>query len=164
MSFTVQDGVNLHAQVQTLVTQINTLTTQNETITQQYDLFKTQATAEINALKAQQTSAPGQGGTSSALRLGDLKDFKPDAFSGKRDQDYKPWRKRFVTYLNMACPGFRQALVWSEKYQGEIGGHALTQMGWEKAVEANTKLWDFLTLTCTDDALVVVESAKEQGF
>ena len=37
-------------------------------------------------------------------------------------------------------------------------------MGWDKAEEANTKLWDFLTLTCTDDALVVVESAKESGF
>ena len=131
MSFTVQDGVNLHAQVQTLLTQINALQTQNEAITQQHDLFRAQATQEINTLKAQQGSGQGQrGGAGQPLRLGDLKDFKPEHFSGKRDQDYKPWRKRFVTYLNMAFPGFRQALEWSEKYQsGEIGAHAVTQMG-----------------------------------
>ena len=30
--------------------------------------------------------------------------------------------------------------------------------------EANPKFWDFLRLVCTDDALVVVESVREQGF
>ena len=75
MLFTVQDGANLHAQVRTLLAQNNALTTQNEAITQQHD---------INTLKVQQGSGQGQGGASSALRLGDLKGFKPELFGGKK--------------------------------------------------------------------------------
>ena len=167
-NFTVADGLALQQQVAAMTTQMTALMRQNETITGTFDTFRTQATQEIQSLKSQlaaTAAAATSGGIAKPLvSLPDLKDYKPDKFSGKRDQDYKPWRKRFVTYCKLQCPGFRAALQWVEKRTEPIDSNALAAMAWEKSAEANPKLWDFLSLVCTDDALELVETAKEQGL
>ena len=167
MAFTVQDGVNLRDQVTTLTQQLDTLMRQNEAITGAFDNFRAVATREIEQLRTQVAASGGGGGAADAkplVKLTDLKDFKPETFSGKRDQDYKPWRKKFLTYCNMQCPGFRAALNWVEKLDTAVDDAALQRLAWDKTAEANPKLWDFLTLVCTDDALALVESVKEQGL
>ena len=94
----------------------------------------------------------------------DLKDFKPTTFSGARDQEFKPWRKRFLTYANLQVPGFRAALEWSEKRESEVTPQDLAGLGWARAAEADPALWDFLSLMTSEDALAIVEKVKTQGF
>ena len=58
----------------------------------------------------------------------DVKDFKPQVLTGLRDQAYKPWRKFFLTYANSQCPGFRAALEWIERREGEIDDRAIGEI------------------------------------
>ena len=107
MSFTQQDGVNLQQQVSTLLVQMQTLMDQNSVITNTFDQFRAMASQEISNLKA--AAGRGEGGDTK-LTLMSAKDFKPQNFAGLKDLDFKPWRKKFMTYVNLQCPGFRTAL------------------------------------------------------
>ena len=40
----------------------------------------------------------------------DAKDLKPDAFRGRKTENFKPWAKKFKAYCNSKRTGFRQAL------------------------------------------------------
>ena len=166
-NFTAEDGVRMQAQVGTLMAQMQTLADQNTTVTRAFDAFRAMASQEIQNLKAH-IAAPGGGvarADSNGLnKLIDVKDFKPQVFSGSRDQDYKPWRKLFLTYANLQCPGFRTALEWIENRKTEIDEQAIRELNWPLSEEAGTKLWDFLSLMTKDDALMIVESVKGRGF
>ena len=139
-SFTQADGVALRDQVQALTTQLATMMAQNDSISGEFDTFRTQATAEIVALKKEVAEAKGAATASltrssaaeGIVKLADLKDYKPDKFSGKRDSEYKAWRKRFLIYVNMQCPGFRAALQWVEKRDTPIDAQAIATLAWEK--------------------------------
>ena len=115
MSFTAEDGVRLTAQVSLLTQQITALVAQNASVAQAFDVFKAQATQELQNLRNNTGNQGGGGGDGTAtkkLQLMEVKDYKPSGFSGERDRDYKPWRKKFLTYLNLQAPGFREALEW----------------------------------------------------
>ena len=90
MAFTAEDGVRMQAQVGTLMAQMQTLADQNTTVTRAFDAFRAMASQEIQNLKAH-IAAPGGGvarADSNGLnKLIDVKDFKPQVFSGSRDQD-----------------------------------------------------------------------------
>ena len=166
-TFTAEDGVRMQAQIGTMMAQMQSLTDQNVTVTRAFDAFRAAATQEINNLKAQQ-AAPGGGVTrpdgNGLNKLIDVKDFKPTVFSGARDQDYKPWRKLFLTYANLQCPGFRGALEWVENRKTEIDDRAIAELNWPLSTEAGPKLWDFLSLMTKDDTQMIVESVKGRGF
>ena len=168
MVFTEQDGERLTAQVNQLMTQMTTMMAQNDVVSGAFDTFKAQATAEINTLRAQGAmsagAAGGAGGNKLEVKLVDLKDFKPTVFSGTRDQDFKPWRKRFLTYANLQVPGFRAALEWVEKRETEITDATISELGWVRSGEASPALWDFLSLMTSEDALAIVEKVKTRGF
>ena len=166
MVFTAEDGDRLVAQVNLLLGQIQSLMTQSDKVTAAFDTFRAQATAEINALKTAPASSAGTGGAGGRpleIKLMDLKDFKPTTFSGARDQDFKPWRKRFLTYANLQVPGFWAALEWSEKREGEVTPQDLAALGWARAAEADPALWDFLSLMTSEDALAIVEKVKTRA-
>ena len=128
MAFTQQDGVQMQQQVATLMTQMQALMDQNANITATFDQFRAMATQEINNLKAAGTGASGETG----MKLMSAKDFKPTNFSGLKDQDYKPWRKNFLTYVNLQCAGFRAALEWVEKRGGDIDAQATRELSSSK--------------------------------
>ena len=107
-SFTQADGIAMQGQVATLLQQMSAPMDQNAGITSEFDQFRAMVIQEITNLK---TAGGGRlSAGMSGLKLMDLKDFKPQMFSGQRDQEYKPWRNSILTYTNMQCPGFRAAL------------------------------------------------------
>ena len=160
-NFTQQDGIQMQQQVATLMTQMQALMDQNANITATFDQFRAMATQEIHNLKATGTGASGETG----MKLMSAKDFKPTNFSGLKDQDYKPWRKKFLTYVNLQCAGFRAALEWVEKRGGDIDAQATRELNWNNAAEADPKFWDFLSMTTSDNAQIIVESVeKGRGF
>ena len=135
MSFTQADGVSLQHQVATLLQQMNALMTQNSAITRAFDDFRQTGTQEINMIKS--TAGAGRAGLDTSIKLMDVKDFKPQIFTGLRDQAYKPWRKLFLTYANLQCQGFRKTLEWIEKQETEIDDAVITQLAWAKSGAAN---------------------------
>ena len=138
-----------------------TLMDQNTQITATFDQFRATAAQEISNLKA----GAGTGGMSKGLTLMSAKDFKPTVFSGLRDQDYKPWRKKFITYANLQCTGFPAALEWIENRPDKTDADAIQVLAWEHSAEADPKFWDSLSMTTSDNALIIVESvAKGKGF
>ena len=138
MSFTQDDGIHLQTQVQSLLQQMQSLMDQNATITQAFDTFRALATQEISNLKS--SGNTGGGGIGTSLKLVDAKDFKPQVFTGQRNQEYKPWRKLFITYANVQCPGFRTALEWIENQKTEIDAIAIDTLNWPHSAEAHPKL------------------------
>ena len=148
-SFTHADGIAMQGQVATLLQQMSALMDQNARITSEFDQFRAMATQEISNPRT--TGGGGSSAGMSGLKLMDLKDFKPQMFSGQRDQEYKPWRKRFLTYTNMQCPGFRAALEWIENRNEPIDAMAIQQLAWAHSADAYPKLWDFLMLMTSED-------------
>ena len=111
----------------------------------------------------------GRAEASSAERfdLIDFKSVKPDNFRGLRTESWKVWSRQFKTYCNMRREGFRKALDWAETFQGDIiNDTTIDEMSppWPAARLADAKLYDFLLLTCKDDALVLVEHYHGLGF
>ena len=151
MSFTQQDGMNLQGQVATLLAQMQVLMDQNANITSTFDQFRAMASREITNLKAAGAGGGGASGTAGMILMS-AKYSKPHNFSGMKDQEYKGWRKKFLTYVNLQCPGFRTVLEWVEKRQEEIDAVALGQLNWTYAAEADPKLGDFLSMTTSDNA------------
>ena len=99
------------------------------------------------------------------FKMVDFKVNKPADFYGRREESWKSWSRQFKTYCNAIKPGFRKALEWSEAYTGEaINTHSIDEMGWPTARLADERLYDFLVLTCKQDALIIVETYEGLGF
>ena len=95
------------------------------------------------------------------MDLLDLKSIKPNTFAGKTTESWKPWAKKFKLYVNGKLEGFRQALDWSEKHEGEI--RDLSYMGWPEAEGASKKLHELLLGTMEGNALSIVEKPGLEG-
>ena len=143
MAFTVQYGFKLCDEVSTLMLQLDTRMCQNGAITGASGSFLALATQEIGRVRTQPAAGGGAAAAKPSVNLADLKGFKPDGCSSKRDQDYKPWRKRFPTYCNMQCPGLSAALNWVEKLDIQVDDAALQRLAWDKAAETNPKCGTF---------------------
>ena len=112
----------------------------------------------------QQHNAAGSG-SSDRIDLVDFKVSKPAEFHGKREESWKLWSRSFKTYCNVRREGFRKALEWAESLDGQvINKSSIDGMGWPAARAADSKLYDFLTLQCKGDALVLVEHYDGLGF
>ena len=86
----------------------------------------------------------------------DSKDLKPDKFKGRATEPFKP--------CNSKRTGFRAALEWAEKQQGEIAD--LTPCGWDHAEAAAPKLQDFLLHILDENALLLIDKPEleNRGF
>ena len=124
--------------------------------------------ALTNAALAQLHAAGGGGGGPGAIDRIELVDFKvnkPEAFHGKREESWKLWSRQFKTYCNVRKDGFKKALEWAEVYLGPIiNDQSIDSMGWASARLADTRLYDFLSLQCKGDALVLVEHYEGLGL
>ena len=91
---------------------------------------------------------------------GTLKDYAGDR------KAYRPWAKKVAAFCNSKVDGFRKALLWAEKMQTPIVDNDLAATQWEHIVEANTKLFDLLSLIASGDALAKIETTpgESQGF
>ena len=94
----------------------------------------------------------------------DAKDLKPDAFRGRKTENFKPWAKKFKAYCNSKRTGFRQALEWAEKEPQEL--HNTAGCPWDFAAAADPKLYDFLLQILGEDALMLIETRDlmDRGF
>ena len=136
------------------------------------DTLRAQAVAAISASEArtavliQQHNAGGGGGKGSDwLELVDFKVAAPANFHGKREESWKLWSRSFKTYCNVRKEGFKRALEWAESYQGQvINESSIDEMQWPLARMADAKLYDFLSLQCKGDALVLIEHYDGLGF
>ena len=157
---TVQQLVNELAQARDQILQLSR---------RQDDLLQT-TRAELQAAEARLQQAIAQGNTAhggndtNRFDIIDFKSIAPTSFHGKREESWKRWSRRFCTYLNAKKEGFRMALEWSETADFEINGTTVTRMGWDQATVANSKLYDRLLMVTGDDALVLVEQYRGQGF
>ena len=95
------------------------------------------------------------------MDLLDLKSIKPTVFAGKTTEAWKPWAKKFKLYVNGKLEGFRQALEWSEKHEGEI--RDVNQMQWDDAAVADKKLHELLLGTIEGTAARIVEKPGLEG-
>ena len=123
--------------------------------------------ARTAALIQQQNTSGlgGGGGKGDWLELVDFKVSKPADFHGKREESWKLWSRSFKTYCNVRKECFRKAVGWAEGYTGQvINETSIDEMQWPLARTADTKLYDFLTLQCKGDALVLIEHYDGLGF
>ena len=95
------------------------------------------------------------------MDLLNLKHFKPETFSGKENEPWKPWAKKTMLYLNGKAQGFRAALKWSEGQNSEIVN--LNGLQWELKDAAEVQLHEFLLNSMSGRALQVVEERGLEG-
>ena len=131
------------------------------------DLLRAQTLAELQASEARTRALVASLQPTRGDDKFDVVDFKsatPSAYSGRRDESWKKWSRKFRTYCNCRKDGFRAALVWAEQAAMEINHQTIDTMGWPHARVADSKLYDFLLLTTNEDALVLVEHYAGIGF
>ena len=122
-----------------------------------------QSEARSAALIAQMAQRGGGGG-GDKFDMVDFKAVQPGNFKGRREESWKLWSRAFKTYCNTRKTGFRRALDWAEACHDPVDHNHIDAMGWEHARVADQKLYDFLELTCREDALVMVEKFPDMGF
>ena len=123
------------------------------------------AASEARLLQVIAQSAQTQSRGDDTLNIVDFKTAQPEAFKGRREESWKTWSRGFKTYCNIKKQGFRQALEWAENFPGDtIDGDALDSMQWGPARLADSKLFDFLSIICKDDAHMLVDQFDGMGF
>ena len=160
------------ADVAQLTNELSLARAQIMRISAEQDALRAQSQASVAASEqrlmaviAQSQGNSGGGGGEDRLDMIDFKAAQPEAFRGRREESWKMWSRTFKTYCNMKKQGFRQALEWSENFQGEfIDEQALMGMQWAAAGTANAKLYDFLSIICKDDAHMLIDQFEGYGF
>jgi hypothetical protein len=97
-----------------------------------------------------------------------VKTFDGGTFAGARGDNtlasYRAWAKKVKVLTNAQSRGSKKILGKAEKSEGPVDVNTLTDTNWESALEADSKLHDFLCTYTTGDALMLVESCPDQGF
>ena len=144
-------------------TQIMRLSSDMDALRAQAQQAVQQSEARLTQLISQSQSR--ESNIEEKLDIVDFKTAAPETFKGRREESFKMWSRTFKTYCNIRKQGFRAALEWAESYQGPyIDPSALDSMQWGPARLADSKLYDFLSLVCKDDAHMLVEQYEGQGF
>ena len=129
-----------------------------------HNTLRAETHTTIINLQTQLTAKTQNSGYSKPMQLMDAKAFTPTVFSGGHSEHFKPFAKRMRAYCNAQCNGFRKIMEWAEAEQFRVDEDVINTTKWEHGVEANHKLYDFLTMVTAGDALGIVESYKDQGF
>ena len=90
--------------------------------------------------------------------------FDGGHFAGTKGENFRTWSKKAKVYCNALSRGFKQALEMAEQSEGTVDVGNLKLMGWDEAVEADTKLFDFLATYTSGDASRIVDETPDRGF
>ena len=94
------------------------------------------------------------------------KHYEGGKFMGKKDENYKTWAKRVRIYCNSQAPGMRRALELAEAHTRPVDVH-VDQLELGSAIlalEADSRLHDFLATFTGEEALRIVDMHPDQGF
>ncbi len=128
------------------------------------DKLRSESSAAIAELRGQLATAKAEPRGEKVLNLVNSKSFEPKIFTGGHNENFRSWAKTVKNFCNSQRHGFRQALEWAEREKDQIDQNDLDMLSWPHVNAANTTLYDMLALITQDDALLLVEQAKEQGF
>ena len=81
-------------------------------------------------LEKQLARLKANGGRVGGMDLLNMTDVKPEVFTSKEGEPWKPWAKRIKLYLNAKASGFRAALIAAEKMTTEIPRGSLAFTDW----------------------------------
>ena len=112
---------------------------------------------QVAALRA------GGGGSSEKMDLLNLKHVKPEVFTSREGEAWKPWAKKTKLFLNGKVPGFRAALVAAERLETEIAPGRLDFTDWPLKADADVRLHEFLLHQTTGRALQIAEEPLLDG-
>ncbi len=135
-----------------------------ERLGSEMDKLRSESSAAIADLRGQLATAKAEPRGEKVLNLVNSKSFEPKIFTGAHDENFRSWAKTVNNFRNSQRHGFRQALEWAEREKDQIDQNDLDMLSWPHVNAANTTLYDMLALITQDDALLLVEQAKEQGF
>ena len=93
-----------------------------------------------------------------------VKVFDGGVFTGAKTENYRTWSKKAKIYCNALSRGFKKAMELAEGQATSVDVDALNLTGWTEAVEADQKLYDFLSTYTSGDAARIVDETPDRGF
>ena len=112
---------------------------------------------QVAALRA------GGGGSGEKMDLLNLKHVKPEVFTSREGEAWKPCAKKTKLLLNGKIPGFRAALVAAERLETEIAPGRLDFTDWPLKMDAVVRLHEFLLHQTTVWAPQIAEDPLLDG-
>ena len=108
----------------------------------------------------------GHGGDRGARPVSfvNTKVFDGGTFSGLKGENFRMWSKKAKIFCNVLSRGFKKALELAETQETAVDVHALQLPGWDEAVEADAKLYDFLWTYTAGDAQRIIVETPDRGF
>ena len=114
------------------------------------------------ALAAQMESRTERGGR--PVSFVNIKNFDGGQFTGLKGENFRAWSKKAKIYCNALGRGFKKALELAEQHEGSVDIDTLQLTGWAAAVEADARLYDFLSTYTAGDAQRIVDETPDRGF
>ena len=99
-----------------------------------------------------------------ARSLVNTKTFEGGTFTGAKGDNFRAWTKKVRIYANAQLKGFKKALEHVEKQEQPVEVADLLTLGWNEAVDADSKLYDFLSTYTSGDAQRIVDEVPDRGF
>ena len=94
------------------------------------------------------------------------KHYEGGKFLGSKAENFKSWARRVRIFCNSQAPGMRHALELAEAHARpiDIGADHLELGSASLALEADSRLHDFLATFTGEEALRIVDKHPDQGF
>ena len=94
------------------------------------------------------------------------KHYEGGKFLGSKAENFKSWARRVRIFCNSQAPGMRHALELAEAHARpiNIGADHLELGSASLAMEADSRLHDFLATFTGEEALRIVDKHPDQGF
>ena len=118
---------------------------------------------KVQELERQIAQMKATGGKGDRMDLWNTKNVKPEVFTSKTGEPWKPWATRIKLFLRAKAAGFRAALVAVEKLQMEIPPGDLSFTDWAVRDDADGQLHDFLLNQTEGRAKQIVEEPRLEG-
>ena len=90
--------------------------------------------------------------------------FDGGTFAGTKGENFRTWSKKAKVFCNALSRGFKQALELAEQSEGTVDVNGLNLNRWDEAVDADSKLFDFLATYTSGDASRIVDETPDRGF
>ena len=116
------------------------------------------------AMAAQLEAGRGERGGGRPVNFVNIKTFDGGTFAGLKGENFRAWSKKAKIYCNALSRGFKRALELAEQQESSVDIEALQLTGWTAAVEADAKLYDFLSTYTAGDAQRIVDETPDRGF
>ena len=96
--------------------------------------------------------------------LVNTKTFEGGVFIGAKTENFRAWAKKVKIYCNAQSKGFKKAMELAEKQDSSVDASDIQNFGWNEAVDADSKLHDFLSTYTSIDAQRIVDEVPDRGF